>query len=174
LRRGVLRVCLASALLVAGSGCARVVYNFAEVAEERVYRSSQPSPYFLRRLVQDEGIRTLVNLRGRTPGWESAFAAEHGLRLFSFDMSASKPPTEPEITRFLAIVRDPENHPVLIHCRNGVDRTGYMVALFRVHEQGWSLDRAAGEMRWHMQFATLNGVPRAVVVDGLRRPAGTD
>ena len=76
---------------------------------------------------------------------ESDFAARHRLRLFSFDLSASRPPSQAEVARFLEIVSDPANQPVLVHCRNGVDRTGYMLGLYRIEADGWSPERAARE-----------------------------
>ena len=154
---------------VAGSGCARLAYNFGTIEEGHIYRSAQPSPFFLRWLRSGPEIRTLVNLRGDTPGWESAFAARHGMRLFVFDLSASKPPSAAEVARFLGILREPENYPLLVHCRNGVDRTGYMLGIYRVREEGWDPNRAAREMNRFMQFEWLNGVPQAVVKQGLRR-----
>jgi protein tyrosine/serine phosphatase len=155
-------------LLIATPSCARTLYNFGTVAEGRVYRSAQPSPWMLRWVVAKHGVRTLVNLRGRTPGFESRFAAQNGLRLFSFDVSASRPPTEPEVERFLAVLADPQNYPILVHCRSGVDRTGYMLAMYRMSAQGWSKEQALAEMRRFMQFETLNGVPATVVRDGAR------
>jgi protein tyrosine/serine phosphatase len=157
------------ALVLAPSGCARVVYNFGTVEPGRVYRSSQPSPLLLRWLVsRDPGLRSVVNLSGATPGYESAFAARHGLRLFSFDFSASAPPSEAELQRLIAVLTDPDNQPVLVHCRHGVDRTGFGVALYRIRAQGWPVGRALREMGLYLQFAPLNPVPRAVVRDGLR------
>ena len=158
--------------LVLGSslGCARLLYNFGTVEEGRVYRTSQPSPLFLRWLVAQRKIRTLVNLRGRTPGYESAFATRHGLKLFSFNLSASRPPTQEDIERFLRILQDPDNYPLAVHCRNGVDRTGYMIASYRVGVQGWDVNRAAREMNRYLQFEWLNPIPQSVVKDGLRAP----
>lgn len=151
-------------------GCARLLYNFGTVEEGRVYRTSQPSPLFLRWLVSRRQIQTLVNLRGRTPGYESAFAARHGLKLFSFDLSASRPPTQEDVERFLHILQDPDNYPLVVHCRNGVDRTGYMIASYRVEVQGWDANRAAREMNRYLQFEWLNPNPQSVVKDGLRAP----
>ena len=163
---------LAALLLVASlavqPGCTRLLYNFGTVEPERVYRSSQPSPLFLRYLVEHYGVRSLVNLRGRTPGFESDFAARHRLRLFSFDLSASRPPSQAEVARFLEIVSNPANQPVLVHCRNGVDRTGYMLGLYRIEADGWSPERAAREMSRYLQFGWLNPTPKRVVEQGLR------
>ena len=172
---GRLRRCLGALLLLVpllatGPGCTRLVYNFGTIEPDRVYRSSQPSPLFLRYLVDQYGVRSLVNLRGRTPGYEAAFAARHGLRLFSFDLSASRPPTEADVARFLRIVSDPANQPVLVHCRNGVDRTGYMLGLYRVSDGGWTPEQAAREMSLYLQFGWLNPTPKRVVEEGLRAP----
>ncbi len=155
---------------LSGPGCARLLYNFGEIEAGRIYRSAQPSPHFLDWLVRRHGVRSLVNLRGDTEGFESAFAARHGLRLFSLDMSSRRPPSRSQVARFLAIVSDPANQPVLVHCRNGVDRTGYMVGLYRVERQGWAPNRAAREMNRYLQFEPMNPVPQAVVVEGLRAP----
>jgi len=151
-------------------GCARVLYNFGEIAPGQIYRSAQPSPLFLRWLTRRHQIRSLVNLRGRTPGFESQYAAREGLKLFSFDLSASQAPSEADIERFLEIVRDPDNQPILVHCRHGVDRTGYMLALYRIRYDQWTAARAAREMNRFLQFSVLNRTPQAVIKEGRRSP----
>ncbi len=35
---------------------------------------------------------------------------------------------------------------MLVHCYHGADRTGLVVAMYRVIYQGWSLDAARSEM----------------------------
>ena len=62
----------------AGSGCAHLVYGFDTVHADEVQRSSQASPWFLGWLVRQHEIRSLINLRDDTDGFESAFAARHG------------------------------------------------------------------------------------------------
>ncbi len=162
-RARIVSALLLLALPPGGLGCARAVYNLGTVEPERIYRSGQPTPLLLRYVTWRYGIRTLVNLRGETPGYESDFAARRGLRLLVLDLSASKPPRRADVKRFLAIVNDPANYPILVHCRNGVDRTGYMLGLYRTRVQGWSQDRALHEMNRFLQFEPLNGVPHRVV-----------
>jgi protein tyrosine/serine phosphatase len=145
-----------------------MLYNFGEIEPGKIMRSAQPSPLFLRWLSARHGVRTLINLRGRTPGFESRYAAAHGLRLYSFDLSATEPPSTAEVERFLAILDDPSSYPIFVHCRQGVDRTGYMLALFRTKRQGWDAERALAEMRAFRQFATLNPVPATVVNEDAR------
>jgi protein tyrosine/serine phosphatase len=163
--RATLGLALGLCLLASGLGCARLLYNFGEVEPSRIYRAGQPSPLFLRRLVKREQIRTLVNLRGKTPGYESAFAARHGLRLYSFNLSAHRAPRDDDVASFLAILSDSENHPILVHCRNGADRTGYMLGIYRVSTSGWSLEKAAREMTRYFQLERRNPLPKQVVRD---------
>jgi protein tyrosine/serine phosphatase len=162
------------AVSLSATGCARLLYNFGAVREREIYRSAQPSPLLLRHVAGRYGIRSIVNLRGRTPGYESAFAARHGLRLFVLDLSAEEPPSAGEVRRFLDIVSDPENQPVLVHCRNGVDRSGYMIGVYRIEREGWSPGRALREMNRFLQFEWANPVPQRVVRDRLRAPPGSD
>jgi protein tyrosine/serine phosphatase len=161
---------LLTGLLLVGisAGCARLVHNFGTVREGQVYRSAQPSPLLLRYAVARYGVRSLVNLRGRTPGFESAFAARRGLHLFVLDLSSSRPPSRAQVDWFLRIVSDPENQPVLVHCRNGVDRSGYMLGVYRVERDGWDRKRALREMNRFMQWEWMNPLPQRVVREGLR------
>jgi hypothetical protein len=40
-----------------------------------------------------------------------------------------------------------------VHCREGVDRTGVMVAVYRVAIDGWSTDQAIDEMKaFHYRY----------------------
>lgn len=48
--------------------------------------------------------------------------------------------------------------PLYVHCRRGVDRTGYVIAAWRMSREGWSYERAVGEMiqngfhRWYFYW----------------------
>jgi len=51
-----------------------------------------------------------------------------------------------KVLEFLKIVTNPQRQPVFVHCRRGADRTGVMIAVYRVVRQGWSRDAAVEEM----------------------------
>jgi protein-tyrosine phosphatase len=57
-------------------------------------------------------------------------------------------PTPDQIARFLQIVRDPTMRPLYVHCQHGVDRTGAMMAVYRMEEEGWSNPEAYAEMEY--------------------------
>lgn len=42
---------------------------------------------------------------------------------------------------------DPANQPVFVHCRHGQDRTGIVVAAYRMKVDKWSLPDAETEMQ---------------------------
>jgi len=48
---------------------------------------------------------------------------------------------------FLRIVTDPAGQPVFVHCREGEDRTGMMVAVYRMVVQDWPKGKAMAEMK---------------------------
>jgi len=115
--------------------------NFYRVSDV-LYRGAQPSPEGMKRL-EAMGIRTVVNLRrlhsNRTE------AAGTSLRCLDVRVNPFDPEFD-EVVRFLRIVRDPNVHPVYVHCQRGIDRTGMMCAAYRMVECGWTADEAVDEM----------------------------
>src|SRR5262249_51100924 len=66
------------------------------------------------------------------------------------------PPDRPEaIDRFLEIMDDEANHPVLVHCRAGLHRTGAFCAIYRMEYvdprlgRRWNQVEAMEEMQDH-------------------------
>ena len=116
--------------------------KFARVSSV-LYRGGQPGEgdyETLRRM----GIRTIVTLRVlNLPNEERR---EHDFRVIHISFKHAHPETE-DVVEFLSIVTDPANQPVFVHCREGVDRTGMMVAIYRMVVQGWSKDQAIDEMK---------------------------
>lgn len=50
------------------------------------------------------------------------------------------------MVKFLRIATTPSLQPVLVHCNHGSDRTGTMVAIYRIVFEGWSKAQATDEM----------------------------
>jgi protein tyrosine/serine phosphatase len=46
----------------------------------------------------------------------------------------------------LGALADASSYPIFVHCKKGLDRTGVVIALHRVFDQGWSPQDARAEM----------------------------
>jgi protein tyrosine phosphatase (PTP) superfamily phosphohydrolase (DUF442 family) len=135
---------LASALLPAGATTAhaqRTPRGFQEVVPG-VFRSAQPSSGDLRE-IRERGVRTVLVLRSAIPEAEQVAAARVGLELVHVPMDGTKIPSIEEVDRALAVILEPSKRPVLVHCAHGEERTGAVIAAYRVVAQGW--DPAAAE-----------------------------
>lgn len=115
--------------------------NFAQVSPA-LYRSAQPTREGFERL-KAMGVRTVVNLRNVAS--DRGEMAGLGLRYVHIHCVPWHPEDE-DVVAFLQVVSDPANHPVLVHCRHGADRTGMMVAAYRAVVEGWPMDEAMQEL----------------------------
>jgi protein tyrosine/serine phosphatase len=119
--------------------------RFKQVSE-RLYRGAQPRDGGLSRL-RDLGINTVINLRGssaRTRAQEQE-ARALGLNFYNVALPNWGRPQDARVRRILEIIAAPENGRVFIHCRTGVDRTGMIVAIYRMTHDGWSANDALAE-----------------------------
>ena len=130
------------------------IKNFGVVRQGVLYRSAQPSARQVAILVKRHGIKTIVNLRPTTEdaddGWyeaEREAARQFGIRLVNLPVRAGCIPTDDDVAEFLALCRDSDNHPILLHCEAGQARTGYLAAIWRMEFQGTDVEDAIREMQ---------------------------
>ncbi|HEY9732951.1 MAG TPA: protein tyrosine phosphatase family protein [Drouetiella sp.] len=113
-----------------------------------LYRGGQPDALGfaeLRRL----GIKTIICLRRSTEvrSLQRKEAEAMGFDYISIPLSYFGYPTDDQVERFFSIVNDPSRQPVFVHCKHGSDRTGMMIAFYRMTNDGWSVDQAYDEMK---------------------------
>ncbi|HEU4388674.1 MAG TPA: sulfur transferase domain-containing protein [Blastocatellia bacterium] len=123
------------------------IKNFGCV-NKNLYRGGQPGPGDLKRLAE-LGIRTIVNLRGedeRTQS-EGVEAKALGLRYFAIPMPGLSRPSDEQVSGVMAILDAQENWPVFIHCKRGSDRTGTIIACYRISHEGWTGSQAIAEAK---------------------------
>ncbi|HZN00397.1 MAG TPA: sulfur transferase domain-containing protein [Pyrinomonadaceae bacterium] len=119
--------------------------RFQQVSE-RLYRGAQPRAGGVQRL-RELGIDTIVNLRGsgELTRAEEAEARALGLNYFNVPLPNWGRPQDDRVRRILLIIAAPQNGRVFVHCKDGVDRTGTIIALHRVAHQGWRSEAAVAE-----------------------------
>jgi tyrosine-protein phosphatase SIW14 len=119
--------------------------NFHQV-NAQLYRGGQPKTGGLQKL-KELGVKTVVNLRGEDDQArsEGAEARSLGLRYYSIALPQFSKPKDEEVQRVLEIINAPENQPVFVHCHHGKDRTGTIVACYRISHDGWTAKQAKDE-----------------------------
>jgi protein tyrosine/serine phosphatase len=144
---------LAAGLLAAGCMAASApadpagVMNFHQV-DENIYRGAQPTSEGLRNLA-DMGVKVIVDLRhGKDHSESEQRAAEQlGMRYINVPMEGLSAPTDEQISNLLAVLGAADKGAVFVHCREGKDRTGAVVASYRIAHDHWSNDRALEEAK---------------------------
>lgn len=139
--------CLFSLTTLTGCG---LLYNFHEVHEDNFYRSGQLSARKLASVIEEFGIRTVINLRGEDPGdsWydeEVAVCREWGVAHHSISMSSRRIPHREELHELLDLYRTSER-PILVHCHGGSDRSGLASALWVIEYKGRTKRRARKQL----------------------------
>ena len=135
------------------------------VVPGRLYRSGQMTAEGFERAVRELGIRTVINVQNEIPDpdlrrsfldgrtvSEQELCRRLGVRYILLEPDlvppSTVPPNRPQVIEpFLALMDDPANYPVLIHCKAGLHRTGVLVALYRMEYDGWGPSAAMEELK---------------------------
>ena len=119
--------------------------NFYQV-DEHVYRGAQPTTEGFGYLAKI-GIKTVLDLRksDERSHREARVVTSLGMQYVNVPMTALTPPTEAEITKILALLEDATTGAVFVHCLRGADRTGAIIAAYRIDHDHWDNSRALKE-----------------------------
>jgi protein tyrosine/serine phosphatase len=139
-----------------------------------LYRSAQPLPgsaESLRRL----GIKTVIDLRA----WHSDESVLGGSGVLNekIPVHAWKI-LDRDVVSVLRVLTKKENGPFLLHCEQGADRTGLMVAIYRMVVQRWSREAAIEEMIYggygfHLIWQNIIDYAKRLDVEYLRAQIAT-
>jgi protein tyrosine phosphatase (PTP) superfamily phosphohydrolase (DUF442 family) len=119
--------------------------NFYQISPT-VYRGAQPTDEGFRYL-SNLGIKVVLDLRehdGRSLAEERVVTAA-GMRYVNIPMSGLLPPTNAAIQTALSLLEDAAAGPVFVHCLRGADRTGAVIAAYRIDHDQWENARALKE-----------------------------
>ncbi|HEV3143616.1 MAG TPA: dual specificity protein phosphatase family protein [Gemmataceae bacterium] len=136
-----------------------------EIVPGRFYRSGQMTVSGFEETLERWGIRMVINVQNEFPDpdlrrsflnsdteKESEVCRRLGVKyvILEPDLVSRRavPDTQPQvIAQFLQLMDNPENYPVLIHCKAGLHRTGCLVAVYRMEYEGWSAHDTIDEMK---------------------------
>jgi protein tyrosine/serine phosphatase len=123
------------------------VPNFQKV-DDHVYRGAQPTDLGFKSLAK-LGIKTIVDLRepGDRSRVEEQVVRAGGMEYISVPMYGMETPSNEKVVKVLALLEDNSTGPVFVHCKRGADRTGAVIACYRVEHDRWKNDQALGEAK---------------------------
>lgn len=138
-----------------------------------LYRSAQPTEAGFAELKR-VGIKTVINLRAFHS--DKRLMAGLGIKQEQIHFNTWHPEEE-DIVRFLKLVTNTNTAPVLVHCQHGADRTGTMIAIYRMAIEGWSKEDALKEMTgdqfgFHKMWGNLIRYINSLDIDALKKKAG--
>ena len=135
--------------------------NFDRV-NANLYRGAQPNSAgiaSLRRL----GVKTIINLRMTNDIWapEPALARAAGIGYTNIPLVSIQRPTDAQVAQVLAAIKTAPG-PVFIHCHFGADRTGTLIACYRIKHDRWSSETALHEAVQHGMLSAETDMKRFI------------
>ena len=122
--------------------------NF-HVVSERILRGGQPSDDGFKKLAQ-RGVKTVIDLRlseEHSIPHEKQVVEADGMEFISVPMKGLSAPTLDQLSRIFRVLESSDNWPVFIHCRRGADRTGTVLACYRIIHDRWDNRKALEEAK---------------------------
>lgn len=140
-------------------------HNFEPVVEGKVYRSATIPPDELTDYIKKYNIKSVVDLR--KPGTNDLVnnpevspelvaekkAVESVAGAKYFDVGSEQIPNQATLDKFYAVMDDPDNYPVLIHCYHGEGRAPLFSAIYKIEYEGVPNDEARKESRWFVDLS---------------------
>ncbi len=127
--------------------------NFGQV-DSILFRGGQPNDEGFAALAH-MGVKIVVDARGNQADEQRKLEAL-GMQYVAIPWHCPWPRDE-VFAQFLSLLQTNPGKKVFVHCSLGEDRTGMMVAAYRMAVEGWSTDEAMKEMRAY-GFSSLHHV----------------
>ena len=122
------------------------VPNFHAV-DGHIFRGGQPTAQGFESLAK-MGVKTVIDLR-----YEGDRATEKkqvealGMKYVPIPLHGMAAPTDSNVAKVMALFGDKSAGPVFVHCKRGADRTGTIVACYRVSHDKWENGKALKEAK---------------------------
>jgi protein tyrosine/serine phosphatase len=95
------------------------------------------------------GVKTVLNLRldKEHSQDEERVVEAMGMRYIHLPMHRLEAVTDQQVAQALSVLNDQNAWPIYVHCEGGRDRTGVVVACYRISHDNWSNQKALAEAR---------------------------
>jgi protein tyrosine/serine phosphatase len=129
-----------------------IEHNFTNIfrlnlhkVNDKLYRSSQPTPWQLKKIVKEKGIKTVINLRGTHPQspvymLERKTCEELGIKMIDVEVYSRALPDK-ERLEMMAKAFEEAEYPALMHCKAGADRTGLAATFYLYYKESVPLEK---------------------------------
>jgi len=143
----VLALAIAAFPAWAAEATAPGVPNFHQV-DNHIYRGGQPNDNGWQSLSK-LGVKTVIDLRhdSRTANAEKHAVESAGMRYISVPMNGILAPPDEQIHKVLSLLDAAADGLVFVHCRRGADRTGTVIACYRMTHDHWRNQKALDEAK---------------------------
>jgi predicted protein tyrosine phosphatase len=130
--------------------------NLGVVVPGEIYRSAQMPPLILKHELEANHIGIIIFLSdvaedGADAHKETQIAADRGIPFLNYPMKGDGVASPQMYTdALLALCRAVQaGTPVLVHCHSGAQRTGGVIAVYRMLVEGMPPEQALAEMRYY-------------------------
>lgn len=135
---------------------------------DSIYRSEQPDSFDIQTLKQ-LGIKSILNLRFKHH--DSVFIGKSSPELYAVNMKAQRIKDKDVINALKIMEKAPK--PILIHCKHGSDRTGVILAMYRIVFQNWTKEQALDELKnggygFHKIFMNIPAYIKKVDIEKIK------
>jgi protein tyrosine/serine phosphatase len=124
------------------------ILNFGKI-DDRIYRGARPDATSLETLKR-LGVKTIIDLRMPGEVWkqEDAEALARGISYTNVPLPGFSRPADAQIQKLLGML-DTLPGPIFVHCQHGCDRTGTLIACYRIRHAQWTSPKALKEARYY-------------------------
>jgi len=122
--------------------------NFGVVEAGQIYRSGQIAPSLVKKILLKYKIKEIISLSGDSSVEEKKVAKELGIKRFVFSLRGNGTGDVNDYAKIVAEIYQAKKQkkPVLIHCVAGAQRTGGVIAAYRLILQHKDANSVRAEM----------------------------
>jgi tyrosine-protein phosphatase SIW14 len=129
------------------------------VVNEHVWRGAEPSAGALTEL-GSAGVKVVLDLResSQATAFEKQQAEKLGMKYTNIPFPPLSAPSPAQVQAALTILTQNQSQTIFVHCRRGKDRTGTVIACYRIQHDGWDNNRALAEAKQFGMSAAERGM----------------